>query len=94
MRPLFAFLRALTLPTSVYAAPEDRQAAELSQRIDRAAAELAVVLGAGVEERIADATWFRYQHRFGGNAVRSKRTAEDVDFDSPLMRLAAGGRRA
>ena len=28
MRPLFAYLRALTLPTSVYAAPEDWGAAQ------------------------------------------------------------------
>jgi hypothetical protein len=32
------------------------------------------------------------QHvRLAGNATRAERDAADVDFDSPLMRLAAGG---
>ena len=49
---------------------------------------------AGVERGIADRAWSAYQHRFAGNAIRAARTADDVDFDSPLMRLAAGGRQA
>ena len=49
MRPLFAYLRALTLPTSIYAAPEDWGATELGDRIERAATELAVLLRAGIE---------------------------------------------
>jgi FMN reductase len=40
MRPLFAFLRALPVPTSVFAAPEDWSAPKLGSRIDRAATEL------------------------------------------------------
>ena len=47
---------------------------------------------AGVEQQIADRAWSGYQHQFAGNASRAERTAADVDFDSPLMRLAAGGR--
>ena len=91
MRPLFAYMRALTLPTSVYAAPEDWGTSELGTRIDRAATELAVLARAGVEQQIADGAWSGYQHQCGGNARRAERTADDVDFDSPLMRLAAGG---
>ena len=91
MRPLFAYMRALTLPTSVYAAPEDWGASELGDRIERAATELAVMLRAGVEQQVADSAWSSYQHQFAGNATRAERTADDVDFDSPLMRLAAGG---
>jgi FMN reductase len=91
MRPLFAYLRALTLPTSVFAAPEDWAAAELGSRIDRAATELAAIVRAGVGARIADSAWPSYQHEFAGNATRAARTTGDVDFDSPLMRLAAGG---
>jgi FMN reductase len=94
MRPLFAYLRALTLPTSVYAAPEDWGASELGDRIERAATELAVMLRAGVERQVADGAWSSYQHQFAGNATRAERTAADIDFDSPLMRLAAGGRPA
>ncbi len=92
MRPLFAYLRALTLPTSIYAAPEDWGTTELGHRIERAATELTVMLRAGVEAHIARDAWSGYQHQFAGNATRAERTAADVDFDSPLMRLAAGGR--
>jgi FMN reductase len=93
MRPLFAYLRALTLPTSVYAAPQDWGTTELGTRIERAATELAVLVRAGVEQQIADHAWSSYQHEFAGNASRAERTAAEVDFDSPLMRLAAGGRQ-
>ena len=92
MRPLFAYMRALTLPTSVYAAPQDWGSADLGARIERAATELAVMVRAGVEQQVADHAWSSYQHEFGGNASRADRTAGDLDFDSPLMRLAAGGR--
>lgn len=92
MRPLFAYLRALTLPTSIYAAPEDWGATELGDRIERAATELTVLMRAGIEDQIADHAWSSYQHQFAGNATRAERDASDVDFDSPLMRLAAGGR--
>ena len=91
LRPLFAYMRALTLPTSVYAAPEDWGTSELGTRIERAASELAVMVQAGVEQQIADRAWTGYQHQFAGNARRAERSANDVDFDSPLMRLAAGG---
>jgi FMN reductase len=91
LRPLFGYMRALVLPTSVFAGPEDWAATELGERIDRAATELAVILEAGVEHQIADRAWSAYQHQFAGNASRAARTADDIDFDSPLMRLAAGG---
>ena len=92
MRSLFAYLRALTLPTSVFAAPEDWGAAELGERVRRAATELAVVVHGQIEQGIADRAWSGYQHEFAGNATRAEQTAADTDFDSPLMRLAAGGR--
>jgi FMN reductase len=94
MRPLFAYMRALILPTSVYAAPEDWATTELGTRIERAATELAVMVRAGVEQHVADDAWTSYQHQFAGNAARADRTAADVDYDTPLMRLAAGGRPA
>jgi len=92
MRPLFAYMRAFTLPTSVYAAPEDWATTELGTRIEQAAAELAIMVRAGVEQQVADGAWSGYQHQFAGNASRAERTAADLDFDSPLMRLATGGR--
>jgi len=50
-----------------------------------------VMVEAGVEQQIADRAWTGYQHQFAGNARRAERSADGVDFDSPLMRLAAGG---
>jgi len=91
MRPLFAYMRALVLPTSVFAASEDWGTTELGERIERAATELAVMVAADIEEEIAGRAWSAYQHQFAGNASRAARTADDVDLDSPLMRLAAGG---
>jgi len=91
MRPLFAYMRALSLPTSVFATPEDWGASELGERVERAAAELSVLLRAEVGREIADRNWSAHQHEFGGNATRAEQTAADVDFDSDLMRLATGG---
>jgi FMN reductase len=90
MRPLFAFLRAIPTPTSLYAAPEDWGSTDLGKRIARAATELALLLGSGATRDIAD-NWGGYQHQFGGNATRATRSTDGVDFDSDLMRLAAGG---
>ena len=46
LRPLFAYLRAVVLPTGVYAATEDWASdGDLRTRIDRAAEELAAALG-------------------------------------------------
>lgn len=92
MRPLFAYMRALTLPTSVFAGPEDWSATQLGDRIARAATELAALVHANIEQQITDRQWSGYQHQFAGNATRAKQTTADMDFDSPLMRLAAGGR--
>lgn len=45
LRPLFAYLRAVVVPTAVYAASEDWGNNDgLNRRIDRAAAELAALL--------------------------------------------------
>ncbi|MFE0178302.1 FMN reductase [Streptomyces sp. NPDC059002] len=41
LRPLFAYLRSVVVPTGVYAASEDWGAEGLAERIDRAGAELA-----------------------------------------------------
>ncbi|GAA3903460.1 NAD(P)H-dependent oxidoreductase [Streptomyces lacrimifluminis] len=44
MRPLFAYLRAVVVPTAVYAASEDWGAEGLAARVERAAGELAVLM--------------------------------------------------
>jgi len=93
LRPLFAFLRALPVPTSVYAAPEDWGSPDLGKRIARAAGELTALLRDGAPRHIADDNWAGYQHQFGGNASRAGQSPADLDFDTDLMRLATGGRR-
>ena len=91
MRPLFGFLRAIPVPTSIFAAPEDWSAPELGARIDRAAVELTQFVASGLGNAIANAAWRAYDHQFGGNATRAERTASDIDMNTDLMRLAAGG---
>jgi FMN reductase len=93
LRPLFAFLRAMPVPTSLFAAPEDWGSSMLGDRIERAATELVLLLQSGVGRSIADSAWSGYQHQFSGNATRAEREAADVDFSTDLMRLAAGGGR-
>ncbi|MDN4162093.1 FMN reductase [Nocardioides abyssi] len=45
LRPLFAYLRAVVVPTGVFAATEDFASPDLEQRIGRAAGELAALVG-------------------------------------------------
>ncbi|MGF6880792.1 FMN reductase [Nocardia sp. GAS34] len=91
LRPLFAFLRSVPVPTSLYAAPEDWGSADLGKRIRRAANELAALLRSGAPRDIAEGNWDGYQHQFSGNATRAEKSTADIDFGSDLMRLAAGG---
>jgi FMN reductase len=93
LRPLFAFLRAMPMPTSLFAAPDDWGSSTLGDRIARAATELTLFLRSGVGASIADDAWSGYQHQFGGNATNAERSVADVDFSTDLMRLAAGGTR-
>lgn len=85
MRALFAYLRALSVPTSVFAASEDWNDASLGDRIDRAALELVVLMESDVAGQIKAATWSKYRHEYGGVA------SPDLELDSDMMRLAAGG---
>ncbi|MEV7884156.1 CE1759 family FMN reductase [Streptomyces sp. NPDC002817] len=50
LRPLFSYLRAVVVPTGVYAASEDWGAEGLDGRIERAAGELAALLPEGRPE--------------------------------------------
>lgn len=87
MRSMFAYLRTMTTPTSVFASTEDWQDKALGTRIDRAVRELVVLMESGVEARIKDASWDSYQHEFGSTGG----TELGIDLSSDLMRLAAGG---
>lgn len=88
LRASFAYLRTLTAPTAVYAAPEDWQENGLGSRIGRAATELVLLMRAGLREQLRGDSWGSYQHSFGSAGG----TDHAIDFDSDLMRMAAGGK--
>jgi FMN reductase len=81
MRPLFAYLRALPVPTSLFAAPEDWGDDALGQRADRAATELLLLMESGFARKVRDESWGSYQHELG----------TEITLDTDLMRLATGG---
>jgi FMN reductase len=87
MRPLFAYLRALTVPTSLFAAPEDWSDPALAKRIDRAALELVLLMESGFARKIKAESWQSYQHEYGSAGG----TETAIDLDTDLMRLATGG---
>lgn len=87
LRASFAYLRTMTAPTAVYAAPEDWQEKGLGSRIGRAANELVLLMQSGLREQLRGNSWGSYQHSFGSAGG----TETSIDFDSDLMRLAAGG---
>jgi FMN reductase len=87
MRSLFAYMRALTIPTSLFAATEDWADTALEGRIERAALELLLLMESRLAEQIREQSWGAYQHEYG-----SAGGAElEIDLESDLMRLAAGG---
>ena len=101
MRSLFAYLRTLPVPTSLFAAPEDWGARAgvpgdefgggeqnaLNKRIDRAAFELVLLMESGFARQVRGESWQSYQHEFGSDGGREL----DIDTESDLMRLATGG---
>ena|ERR1700722_2736336 len=87
MRSLFAYLRTLPVPTSLFAAPEDWADPSLNRRIDRAAFELVLLMESGFARQVRDQAWQSYQHELGSDGGKET----DIDVDSELMRLATGG---
>lgn len=87
MRSLFAYLRTMTTPTSIFAAPEDWQDPALARRVDRAAVELVLLMESGIAQQVRDESWQSYQHEFGSDGGAEV----SVDLDTELMRLATGG---
>jgi FMN reductase len=90
MRSMFAYLRAMTAPTSLFAAPEDWSDPALNDRIARAAFELALLMESGFARKIRHQSWQSYQHEYGSAGG----TETDIDLDTDLMRLATGGSAA
>ena len=87
MRSMFAYMRTMTVPTSLFAATEDWGDPALNKRIDRAALELVMLMDSGFAQQVRDESWQSYQHEFGSAGG----TETSIDLDSDLMRLAAGG---
>lgn len=87
LRGLFAYLRTITIPTSVFAAPEDWNDSALGARIERAATELSALIVSGFRDSVRDQSWGRYQHSYGSAGG----TELGIELDTDLMRLATGG---
>ena len=94
LRPLFAYLRALAVPTSLFAAPEDWADPALNQRVDRAVRELILLIESGFARAVRDESWSSYQHEFGTTGTTGTADEADeaaIELDTDLMRLATGG---
>ncbi len=87
LRPMFAYMRALTVPTSLFAAPDDWSDPALSKRIDRAAVELLLLMECGFAGKLSQQTGHSYQHENG----RAAGADVAIDLDTDMMRLATGG---
>lgn len=90
LRGPFAYLRTLTAPTSVFAAPEDWQGGSLGKRIDRAASELALMMQSDFAAKLRDASWGSYQHSFG-SAASVAREREALEASLGAATAAAHG---
>jgi FMN reductase len=80
----------MTVPTSLFAAPEDWSDPALANRIDRAAVELVLLMESGFARKVRDESWDSYQHELGSAGG----TEVGIDLDTDLMRLATGGSAA
>jgi len=89
MRPMLAYLRALSVPTSLFAAPQDWADPALGERIGRAAGELELLMETGFAAAVRAGGTGSYRHEFGSAAA-----ADDIQLDTDLMRLATGGSAA
>lgn len=88
LRGLFSYLRTITVPTSLFASPEDWNDRGLGGRIERVATELMALVAADFRETVRGDSWGSYQHSYGSAGG----TELDIDLNSDLMRMATGGR--
>ncbi len=87
MRALLTYMRALVVPTALFATADDWADGALPARVDRAAGELALLMQSGFAESVRGGASGRYRHDFG-----SARTEDSpIELDTDLMRIAAGG---
>ena len=94
MRSLFAFLRAIVAPTSIMAAGGDWASTGLADRERRAGRELGAFILSDVRRAVMDAAGGGYRRSFATATMDESAASASAalpDFDSSLMRLAAGG---
>ncbi|MFF0220419.1 CE1759 family FMN reductase [Streptomyces vinaceus] len=90
LRPLFTYLRALTLPTAVYAASEDWGEDGLARRITRAGAELARFMATAAGDTTLDVdTAAAIAPRSLTGAITSVDPADGFEVVPFAQRLAA-----
>ena len=87
MRGMFAYLRTITVPTALFAEPDDWNQREFGGRIERAASELIALIVGDFRGSVRGQAWGAYQHSFGSAGG----TELGINLDSDLMRLATGG---
>lgn len=88
LRGLFAYLRTITVPTGLFAAPDDWTSREFGARIERAAGELVALVSGGFRDAVRGDSWGAYQHSYGSAGG----TELGIDLNSDLMKLATGGK--
>ncbi|MFE0101019.1 CE1759 family FMN reductase [Streptomyces sp. NPDC059009] len=84
LRPLFTHLRALVLPTAVYAASEDWGEQGLAARIDRAGAELARFMGPGAGQEAGPGAAGRAASKGAVTSVGARDGLDVVPFEELL----------
>ncbi|OQR60053.1 oxidoreductase [Streptomyces maremycinicus] len=90
LRPLFSYLRAVVVPTAVYAASEDWGAEGLPERIERAAAELSTLMtGLSTPATPVDAKRAGQAGQAGQSGKAKKDAFTVVPFAEQLAALAA-----
>jgi FMN reductase len=91
LRPLFAFMRAVTVPTAVFAAAEDWADPALTSRLRRAVREVTALHRPSLASEVHAHSWSAYEHSYTSAQAQHRGPGAELDFDTPLMRLAAGG---
>lgn len=87
LRGVFAYLRTVTTPTALFAAPDDWTSSELGSRVTRQATELFALAQAGFRDTVRGNAWGSYQHSYGSAGG----TELGISLDTDLMRMATGG---
>ncbi|WP_118082518.1 CE1759 family FMN reductase [Streptomyces sp. CC0208] len=90
LRPLFAYLKAVVVPTGVYAASEDWGAEGLDGRIERAAGELAALM-AGLSGGVSGGVSAEVPAGRAPRAARADAFSAVVPFEEQLAALRPAG---